>query len=690
MKLRYLLEGSKIETSEELLSAIEKGRIQGVSPKAFFPKEFEKKAKAKFVEEKSPVKLFMNKLKRAGFGDNQNKALSILLKKARDYNNFVIKIKNDILSNNDYFDVLKAYFNNWKKQEFKTNEEVQKKTNDFLKHSIDYISDKNYEHFLNKKFAKETKLKDKNELGLLYGPDSEGWEVYSPKTFAAASKLACMDNSKTKWCTSSNPRHFKQYTKGGNKLYIIKNKAKKILYQMDWDVSRGVSYPNFMDADDRSLTIKTFLENKPSNGLLKFMKNPKTKETLKSIIDKFKKENVKTKEIIKKSGKWILEKLSAGEAQSQAGDVSGMSYRFVNNYLTDLIKPDKNKFKKNKFFYKLYSTGDAEIYYIIPGDINILKIKKNDPKDTAEIKTSIFKGGKKIPFAIKKVIFPNLSKEIIEKPKSFEASKKNTEFKIIRPLNLAAVNKEWKKFYNRIIGSGHKVKGKDVLIIVLNGIKYGLVKTKDDRRMVYTDRDAAVYNDNFVNRGSLAGKEYRTDLSFISSRKYPKKFLDTVNNFFNLKQSFKNIGKTLKENGLEVTVDNYGKIGDHRNPGLYVKTDKGKEGPAYIYNYRHFEKDKRPFQIHLKDGTKIKITQTTHPKIFKHFKDKAAFDFARRRKEYTKDKKEQEDEYNPNKIPKEEWRARVKRNLEIEKERRKAGLGRAVSYNREPIGKKLP
>ena len=100
--------------------------------------------------------------------------------------------------------------------------------------------------------------------------DGPNWEILIPKTKEAS----CHYGANTRWCTAgSSNNYFDHYSKDGP-LYIITNKKDPTdKYQFHFESNQ------FMDKEDRSVTLSTFLNDRPD--LKEFFK-----EMFKRFLDK--------------------------------------------------------------------------------------------------------------------------------------------------------------------------------------------------------------------------------------------------------------------------------------------------------------------------------------------------------------------------------------------------------------------
>ncbi len=296
--LQLLYEAADLSSGEKILKAFEKGMVPGVKKKVFFKvpdsssgKEYTQRTFTNSLENLAGI------IKEANFGNNYNAAIFLILKKLGTYLNMRLYVGGANFT--DWLDTVKAYFNHRNKQEVKTDSTVAKWFKDFENDKYHLEADKIFEQRVNAKFEKKASVKDESkEITTVYPKDSEGWEVKVPHTFAAAKRLACMSSRKAHWCTAVQPGLFKDYTdKGKNKLYIIRNEKKDIMFQMDWGSKYGA---NFKDEKDRPVKIDDFLEVKPPEAMLNILKD-KDGKSLNQII---KDSKLKIQHITTEKGVW--------------------------------------------------------------------------------------------------------------------------------------------------------------------------------------------------------------------------------------------------------------------------------------------------------------------------------------------------------------------------------------------------
>ena len=366
-----MIEAVDLSTPEKIYKAFEKGMIPGVKKKVFFNREAQQKYTQKHFE--NSLGNFADRVKEAGFtGPNFNKAFFLTLKKLGTYQNLRAAPKK--ISDTDWFDTLHTYFNNRNKQEVKNDPEVAKKFQEFENRKLDdngYAEDKGFEQWANEKFAGKAKVKDESkEIEKIY--DKGGWEIVVPKTFAAASKLACMADRKAHWCTAASPAMFKSYAKGDNKLYVIRNDAKDIMYQMDWGIEPdGSYYPNFKNEFDRSAKTGEVVKKIPAE-VLDALKNPKTGKSIKDIYDEAKKkeeekpEKDKPKPIKGEEG-WTVRRLTPDEAKES---LKGVKFTFGSKAtdelsLEQLMSGRTGDYQDIKYVEEI--TNGKKYYYYVDG-----------------------------------------------------------------------------------------------------------------------------------------------------------------------------------------------------------------------------------------------------------------------------------------------------------------------------------
>jgi hypothetical protein len=280
LELKILNEELKITNGQSLLTFIKKGMV-GVSPKIFLG-QIPDEASEKILDR------FIDKVRSKNVGDF-NSFIVFTIKKLGTLE----VMQKEMNKLNEWFDSVLTYYLNKKKKESKT--ELKSKFDNFANSPYNFDDDKKFEQEINIFFSEKGKanIKDADkEIVTVY--KSEGWEVYNPLTFAAAKKLACMNNRKATWCTAADPEHYKRYTANNSRLFIIKNESKDIMFQMDFDNKQ----PNFKNEKDVSATIDSFMEHNPPEALLKAIKNNKNL-TLFDALEKFKEKQKETKEIIK-------------------------------------------------------------------------------------------------------------------------------------------------------------------------------------------------------------------------------------------------------------------------------------------------------------------------------------------------------------------------------------------------------
>lgn len=323
MKIKLLLEATDLLNIDNLYKAFERGQISGLSYKKMFEdykaKHFLKGKKEEQVKKEFEIVMkgffaaLISKVKNVNRENLRQPILTLILKKLK--NNF-----SNISLENFSFDPYLTYFLNKDKQEAKTTH--KQLFDDFVNSELNKTKDQKFEQEVNKIFAGKSQVKDiDKEVEVIYPEDKDGWKVLSPKTFAASSKLACMNNRKSRWCTAANEFMFKRYIEGDNKLFIIKNEKKDLMFQMDWGTNNR--YGNFMDENDTKVSVAKFLSNDLPDDLLKSIKNKRDEslfDKLKKIKDvgkEIKKEKLEIKEKLKKDVReiknWKIETFKTAE-----------------------------------------------------------------------------------------------------------------------------------------------------------------------------------------------------------------------------------------------------------------------------------------------------------------------------------------------------------------------------------------
>lgn len=281
MKLIYLKEAVDFSTPESFIKEIKKGTT-GLSPsilnKKYPEEDIGVKASALLDSLKNNLSQKVNTQPQ-----DINSMIIFILRKFKEQDS-INQISLFLRSHgaDQFYDTLYAYYKNKNKKEFKEDERainLKKKFED-MKYPFDNDIMSAFEHYCTEKFVEKANIKNDSEIDILYNKD--GWEVIVPKTFAASKKFACMNNRKAKWCTAAQSHNFNNYTRDGNKLFIIRNKNKDVMFQMDWGDNNG--YPNFMDEEDNLTEISTFIKLKPPKDMLAIIKN-KDGLTLSSILD---------------------------------------------------------------------------------------------------------------------------------------------------------------------------------------------------------------------------------------------------------------------------------------------------------------------------------------------------------------------------------------------------------------------
>lgn len=264
-----LNESADMNTPDSIIKSIERGLVPGVKAKEFFKGPYLKNIE----RTESALKRLLEKIVPVVSKENFNRFIFLLLKKAGHI---------DALFTIDYpvlIDSFKAYFNNINKKEVLTDEVVRKEFRKFASSPLNYDEMKKFEQWANEKFAQKAKMKE-NDAEIIY--NKNGWKVVIPLTFAAAKYYACMNNKKAKWCTAANADYFNHYTaKGTNKLFIIFNKEKDVLFQMDFGTFGN---PNFKTSEDTPASLASIKNKGIPDDLLASIKDKDGK----SLYDYFK------------------------------------------------------------------------------------------------------------------------------------------------------------------------------------------------------------------------------------------------------------------------------------------------------------------------------------------------------------------------------------------------------------------
>ena len=343
-----LLEATEYADGTSLVKAILRGQVVGISKRFFNSEEPDTKILDKFLQ---IVKTNFDKLL-------QNKAIVLLLNKAKYIDNLQY-IDNQII------DATKTYFNNINKSKAKE-PEVKKLFDKFEEVDLTDSFNQEFENRINRLFIDMAKMKSNDEYEVIYPTDEEGWEVVVPKTFAAAKSLSSIKGlGKAYWCTSASSFNFNDYTRKNNKLYMIRNVKKKILYQMDW----GYAYeyesdisPSFKNFRDKSVSINEVLKNIPLR-VLSSIKNKKGVSVV-DLLDKFKNEKGEEKQL---DTVWKYEELSKKQFLDLIEqyhiniNVINSSNKAININLETVLS-DKNYKNLIKFF--LLKNGNKKFLYI--------------------------------------------------------------------------------------------------------------------------------------------------------------------------------------------------------------------------------------------------------------------------------------------------------------------------------------
>lgn len=457
IKSILLTEAVDLSTADSLIKAIQKGNT-GVKPSEFL-NGYENTEKNKATIEK-----VLLKIKDVLPANQYNAGILLFLKKIsakfKKLKDALVSIETVGLG--DWADSLLAYFSHKDKRESKEDPTVKEKINEYINGPFSRIKDKEFEQFINKFYADRVSAKEANDITIVYGPDDDGWEIIIPNTYSAASKYACMNSRKSEWCTAANPNHFKNYTKDNNKLYIIRSKAKDLMFQMDWGVN---GYPNFKNEKDNG-ALKAEIKAIP-NEVLKKIINPKTN---KSVFDYVNEKNAPKKEDTKKGKidkEWKLVEI----------DLKPRNAKNQKKYIFDILtgshrqlRPKPKYFTASKHVEDLLlakKEQDVRAYNISNSNITFIFINSNDyfygmnnnssynyPLFKIEngitkiVRRAVLLNDKTIPTKIKNIVFGNneeTNTNIAEKP-DFDLVEKYVDgSKLYRLKNGAALLKFFTK-----------------------------------------------------------------------------------------------------------------------------------------------------------------------------------------------------------------------------------------------------
>lgn len=404
-----LNEAVQLNTGKDLLNAMKKGQIQGVSFKNFFKEAISRDATQKFYDGQVTkfLQSFLSIFKNKNLGNNFNNAIMLALKKIGTWHN-LLYFFND-LNIAEWADVFVLYYANKNKQLFKTDEEAKKYLENFESGKFNSSSnldkwDKHFESWMIKTFAKSASIKDKKELGNIYS--DKGWEVYTPSTYAASKKLACSLDSQARWCTASNPSTFENYTKQG-KLFIIINKEKNIMFQTDWGT--GYGYPTFKNKNNKDVKVKDFFSHNPPDDLLKIIKNKKGK----SIFDFHQKfvGGSSKKELMKEKDDWKLYKIN-GTLFIKEFKKTKLKTKSVSTpkYVQDLMRTSGG----GKNFYSLENKNGDKVLINKTSLGNLMPIVKISSNGTIKKLRTNELPDEGVPYEIMVAIQPKISKSLFE------------------------------------------------------------------------------------------------------------------------------------------------------------------------------------------------------------------------------------------------------------------------------------
>jgi hypothetical protein len=280
-----LIESVDMSTPDTIIRALERGQITGVSKNAFLPSGTSMES-AKLV-----LSRLISTLNNSVSANDFNRYMILFMQKAKTIN---VLNKFDERELREILDGFKAYFGNTNKKEVKENEEIKQRFEKFPKETLSVESVKEFEQWANTVFVEKARMK-RGEAQIIY--NKNGWEIIAPKTFAAAKEYACMNGRKAQWCTSAQSRHFDEYTNNGaDNIYIIRNKEKDKMFQMDFG-NKGEGSANFKNESDMSVSINELKKSGVPDELLATLKSKQGK-SIKDSIEEFRKKGAKEKRAI--------------------------------------------------------------------------------------------------------------------------------------------------------------------------------------------------------------------------------------------------------------------------------------------------------------------------------------------------------------------------------------------------------
>jgi hypothetical protein len=151
-------------------------------------------------------------------------------------------------------------------------------TNLFTEFEKDARNDREFEKKVLEFYDNSSKAKmSQNDIEMIY--DENGWKVFIPKTFGAASKLSRLNGKKIPWCTAADEDMFIHYTKRGP-LYCFINEGKSLAFQFNGKTKAMDKKDKYFEAidfkdkedepretDTNDEIVKTVFENIPRNVL---------------------------------------------------------------------------------------------------------------------------------------------------------------------------------------------------------------------------------------------------------------------------------------------------------------------------------------------------------------------------------------------------------------------------------------
>lgn len=387
-----LLEAVDVSSGEKVIRALERGQIPGLKKKLFLSTDKEESEIVSVLDQA------INILKPRVDLNSFNSYLFLMLKKFGN----IDSIEHNISLVSEFIDAMSSYFGNVNKQEVKQDARVRARFEKFFNSPFNFKNDKEFEQWANKKFAQKARAKDQDIVEVYR--NNQGWTVHIPKTFAAASKLACMADRKARWCTAASVGMFKTYSSESNPLYIVRNENKNFMLQMDW--GNGARSPNFKDEKDVPISVRKILQLDVPDDVWQAIKNRSGKSVyyyLQQALE-IKKEEEKGKksksEELREKTNWKVEEVDLEETRDKIQQIdkdieirAGNSWLYkqqvddlsVEQILKDTLRDDREKQKdkaEGTKVFKFTSDKGRELYGVL-GTVQrfIRKNPRSRPKE---------------------------------------------------------------------------------------------------------------------------------------------------------------------------------------------------------------------------------------------------------------------------------------------------------------------